>query len=133
MSGLLYVSLADLRSNTNVAEAIRNLGDDTVIDAIAAASSEAESYISARYSLPFLTYGPDFKKAVLSIVIYDLISERGMSLEGSDANYRLRAQDARAWLKAIASGTVTPQGVIDSTPQRKEGAPVVMMRKPRGL
>lgn len=114
MSRMLYVSPADIQANGVIWAAVKNMTPTVILDTLANASALADSYLSSRYRVPFLTYGPDLKRAVLDVAIYDLLSARGMSLDGSDANYRARYQDALKWLGAINNGTAQPIGAIDS-------------------
>lgn len=132
MTRLLYVSPADLQANTVVWGAIKNMAPQVILDKLANASATAESYLSSRYTLPFLSYGPDFKRAVFDIAVYDLLSERGMSLDGADANYRARFKDAVDWLKRVNQGQATPLGLEDQSPQRSGTAPRVASTRPRG-
>lgn len=132
MAGLLYVSPADLQANEVVWGAINNMAPSVILDKLASASATAESYLSSRYTLPFLSYGQDFKRVVFDIAVYDLLSERGMSLDGSDANFRARYKDAIDWLKRVNSGQATPLGLEDVTPQRSGSTPRVSSRPPRG-
>jgi phage gp36-like protein len=92
-----------------------------------AASTVAEGYLADQYHLPIVApYPVDLKIAVCSIAAFYLMSFRGFQPDGKDIVIRQRYEDAISWLKSIATGTITPAGIIDSTPQTREGAPAIV-------
>jgi phage gp36-like protein len=84
--------------------------------ALEAASSLADSYLAARYTLPIISWGSALTRAVAVIAAYDLMSRRGYDPNRpGDENLRLRYEDALRWLQDVAAGRVDPQ-VQDSSP-----------------
>lgn len=99
----------------------------TVRDAArATASSFALSYLRKRFTLPLTSVSDDVKRAVAHCATYDLLSRKGFNpLLAGDAVIRDRYTDAVAWLRAVASGTVEPESITDSTPAVSEAGPLV--------
>lgn len=93
-----------------------------------AASTVAEGYLADQYHLPIVAPFPvDLKIAVCSIAAFYLMSFRGFRPDsGNDIVIRQRYDDAISWLKSVAAGTITPAGILDSTPQVREGAPAIV-------
>jgi phage gp36-like protein len=88
---------------------------DAILDqALASASSVADGYLAARFTLPLAVWGDDLKRAVCAIACYDLMVGIGFNPEGADEQLRKRYEDAMAWLKGIATGVVVPV-VTDSS------------------
>lgn len=105
----------DATDDLSVAEKIK--------PAIEGASDVADSYLRARYVLPLLSWGNDLRRMVAIIAAYDLIVVRGYNPRGGvgEDQLRLRYEDALAWLKLVAQGTVSPE-VTDSSPSATPGA-----------
>jgi phage gp36-like protein len=92
-----------------------------------AASTVAEGYLSDQYHLPIVApYPIDLKMAVCSIAAFFLMTFRGYQPGGADEMIRMRYDDAIKWLSGIAQGMISPGGIIDSTPNTREGGPRVV-------
>src|SRR5260221_8938821 len=61
---------------------------------------------------------------VCAIAAFWYMGSRGCKPDVTgDVLLRSRSEDAMAWFRGIASGMISPAGIIDSTPNTKEGAP----------
>lgn len=111
--------------------ALASFTSDQQQSALDSASAIADSYLSAKFTLPLTAYGTDLKEAVCKIAAYNLLSARGFNPEsGADANIRLRYQDAISWLKGVAKGEITPQATDSSTDSvQAAGGPYVQAPK----
>lgn len=127
------VALLGLPQHVLDALASDEVGAAAVVDqALAAASSLADSYLRSRYRLPLVSWGDDLRERVCHLAAYQLLSVRGFNPElGADQNIRLRYEDAITWLKAIAAGLVHPD-VQDSAPTPLGVAPAIVSAPPRG-
>lgn len=103
---------------SNLHDAAAEQVDETVINrALTDASSEIDSYLGGRYSLPFPSNPPVLIRVCLNIARYRLDS-----LNPRD-DVRLRYEDERRWLENVARGIIslglpqTDQSVIsDQSP-----------------
>lgn len=118
------VDLASYAINPNAFAGISVVKQQQQLDA---ASTVAEGYLADQYHLPIAApYPVDLKMAVCSIAAFFLMTFRGYQPGGSDEMIRMRYDDAIKWLSGIASGMITPAGILDSTPNTREGAPRVV-------
>lgn len=95
------------------------LGDVSLWDqqaALDAASSLADGYLAATFTLPIVTPSIDLVIAVCQIAAWNLLRRRGFNPEaGSDAAIRQGYDDSIRWLERVAKGDVVPT-LTDSTP-----------------
>lgn len=116
-----YATTTQLAQYGAASTALSSVPSGTQTAAIAAASELADSYLRTRYSLPLLSWGSDLTRAVCQIAAYDVFVSRGYNpAAAADVNYRMRYEDAVAWLKSVArqeaQADVTPsanQAVYD--------------------
>jgi len=80
----------------------------TVSETLEAASRTADSYLAARYALPLVTWDDDLRQVVCDVAAYRLMGRLGYAPEGSDNDFRLRYEDALAWLQRVADGRIHP-------------------------
>lgn len=99
--------------------------------ALEAASRLADSHLRSRYTLPLISHGDDLRRVVCHIAAYDIMVTQGFNPEGPDANLRLRYEDAEKWLRAVATGAVTPE-IVDSRPTGTAPRVFVKSRPLRG-
>lgn len=122
-----YATLADLAQfaiNPNAFASISGSVQQAQLDA---ASTLAEGYLADQYHLPIVApYPVDLRMNVCQIAAFFLMTFRGYRPGGADELIRVRYDDAIKWLTNIASGMISPPGIIDSSPTVKEGAPVVV-------
>lgn len=102
--------------------------------ALDAASDVADGYLRSRFQLPLVApYTSDLKRAVCAIAAFDLLTVGGFNPEpGGDEVIAKRADDARAWLRDVADGRVTPALTDSSSASPAPRAPLVLSDTPRG-
>lgn len=83
--------------------------------ACVAVSAEADASFRARYNLPLVAWGQDVRAMLARIAAYELLVVRGFNPElGADTNLAMRAESARAWLRAVARQEQHPD--VTATP-----------------
>lgn len=98
-------------------DALEGVASATIEAAIAWASSQANSYLRKRYTLPLTQYGDDLKQQVAALATWQLMRKRGFQPgSGADESVVLAKDDAMRWLKDIARGHAELDDAIDSTP-----------------
>lgn len=103
----VYASLADLHRLALNAEGLVKVSLDDQMQAIAAASDVATSYLrkAPSVSLPLLGWGGDLAEAVVKIAAYNLQSAKGYQPTSDQENeLRKRYLDALRWLALLQSG-----------------------------
>lgn len=85
------------------------VGADVALEALARASSEADSYLSVRYPVPVLTVDPALKDAVCQIARYRLTGAEVSETDPIQARY----DRAIKWLERIAKGEANLPGMQD--------------------
>lgn len=112
-----YATTTDLTRLGLPAAALTTVPTETQEDALDAASSLADGYLTSRYALPLSAWGDDLRGCVCKLAAYDVMVTRGYSPEaGRDDQLRLRHEDAMRWLRDVATGVVALYGVTDATP-----------------
>lgn len=131
---MAYATSSDLARLGVGSGATAGIAAGDITAALDAASSLADSYLGAQYTLPLVSWGDDLRRAVCMIAAYDVIAgNRGFNPEnGDDTNLRLRYQDALDWLKRLADGSVVPGGVVDSTADESDGGGAIVTMARRG-
>ena len=132
-----YAARTDLTRFGISEKALTNVSTETQDAALEAASRVADSYLRSRYALPLAGYGDDLKRAVCAIAAWDLLSTRGYDPHrGSDEAVRMRADDAKGWLKDISAGKAAVSGGVTtpgpSRPSRVATAASVRSDSKRG-
>lgn len=121
-----YANLGDLSRLGIAAEAWSGLSDETKEAALSAASSLADGYLRASYTLPLSEWADDLRRAVVSIATYDLASHQGYDPERvGNVTLRERYDDAIRWLERVASGQLSPAGIVDATPEANDSGPMI--------
>jgi phage gp36-like protein len=72
------------------------------------ASAFVDSYLRARYDVPFIVVPFDVTRATCIIAAYDLMVARGYSPETVDNELRNRYLDIIKWLERISAGELSP-------------------------
>lgn len=112
-----YATMTDLARLGLPSAALSGVATETQEDALDAASSLADGYLTSRYALPLSAWGADLTACVAKLAAYDLMTTRGYAPEaGRDDQLRLRHEDAMRWLRDVAGGVVALYGVTDATP-----------------
>lgn len=135
VSGEAHVIYATPDDVTNLA--INSAATDGITDSVKAeaclsASADADSRLPPRYTLPLAAWGQDIRERVAQIAAYTMMRHRGFMPEGVDELIVKDKDDAQRWLSKAGAGTITPSGIVDSTPNKRGGAPRVFSRPARG-
>lgn len=122
-----YATLANFAVYAVNPAAFAGIPDGTKQAQLDAASTLGEGYLAAQYHLPIVApYPVDLVMAVCSVAAFTLMSFRGYKPDvQGDATLLLRYDHAIAWFKGVATGMISPAGIIDSAPDVREGAPTV--------
>lgn len=112
-----YATTTDLTRLGLPSTALANVSPTTQEDSLDAMSAIADGYLSSRYELPLSVWGDDLRACVCRLAAYDLMVTRGYNpTAGADENLLLRHDHAMRWLRDVASGAVSPAGIVDATP-----------------
>ena len=121
-----YASTTDLGRLGVATQALSGLDAATREDALDACSSLADGYLSGRYTLPLSAWADDLRLHVAGMAAFRLLAARGYDPNrGADAAIRMLWDDAIRWLERVSSGSVTPAGIVDATPEEQEEIPHV--------
>ncbi len=112
--------LVQLAINAVALGSITNADQQAALDA---ASTELDGYLASQYVLPLSSWGTDLTEHTCHIAAYRLMGRRGYRAGGVDQGFKERYDDAIRWATKISTGTVSPPGIIDSSPNLREGAP----------
>lgn len=122
----LYATRSDLTLGELPEKAMRNLGDDVIIQALLDASSDAEDALAASNSLPLASWPTSLSRRCASIAMYQIMRARGFRPESFDELIVKAHDDAQKWLKDVAAGRIRPPGLNPATrlgPQSSSGNP----------
>ena len=100
-------------------------GATAITAQLQAASSIADQYISASFTLPLTTWTYDLRLIVCAIAIYYLYFQYGIS--DNDHLIENRYKSALDWLKRVADKTTHPQWTDSSGSVTDGGAGVFMI------
>lgn len=126
---VIYADPVDLTTTGVRAEALEGVDDSTRFQALISATSDADGALASRYHLPITSWGDDVRARVATRAVYYIFKHRGFDPEGADAiiivdgGFVLQngARSAvEQWLHSVASGTMHPVGIVDSTPSKRE-------------
>jgi phage gp36-like protein len=110
-----YATVADLGRYGINEDALSDIDPADKLDAIVAASREADNYLADQYTLPLSAAGIVLTQKVAIIAAYNLLAVRGYNPElGGDATLEARKNDAIKWLSDVAAGRIVA-GVTDSS------------------
>lgn len=111
-----YCDISDLTDLGIPAAALSGFTDDEKTSAIDAMSSEADSYLSARYKPPFTSWPVSLRMHVARGAVYILMSKRGFNPNAGGNELIVKGyDDAKSWLTKVARGFVTLP-VVDTAP-----------------
>lgn len=120
--------LAQLAASTKALDGV-SVADQNA--ALLARSVFADGFLGVQFTLPLTSWSEDLELEVCALALYDIISKKPAAATNNNV-YRLRFEDALSWLKRVAEGTVTPSGIVDSTPDVEEGSSVCVTNAKRG-
>jgi phage gp36-like protein len=110
-----YATTTQLSSLSLTPDLVTSSTPEEMSVAIQAASDEADGYLNQRYTLPLSGFGLDLTRNVCHIAAWELAVTKNLAPEGGEtSNLYLRCKNARAWLKMVAKGEVSPVGITDS-------------------
>lgn len=116
-----YADTTDLARLGIATAALSGLATATQEDALDACSAMADSYLGGRYALPLSSWGDDLRLHVAGMAAFRLLAGRGYDPQkGGDEVIRMAWDDAIRWLERVSSGSVTPSGVTDATPDAED-------------
>jgi len=131
-----YADTTDLTRLGLPATALTGIATEALDDALDAASAEADSYLRARYVVPFTTWGADLKQCVAALAAETILTSRGYNPEaGRDDVVSARAARWRTWLRDVSAGKAhVSGGATTPTAERHARAcsPRVMSNRTRG-
>ena len=106
-----YGTVADFYSFGIRASALDiGVTDAIILSAMEAASSVADGYLNARYTLPLVTWSQDVIQKVCAIAAFEVMSSQNGFNPDSGNNMTIveRKQDAIRWLEGITATKVSP-------------------------
>lgn len=131
-----YATIAELYLYGAPSTVFGGLASTVLDDALQAASGRVDSALRthrANSQLPMTAWGADVRQAVCKIAAYEVLSVRGFNpAAGSDANIRMRYDDAERWIRGIARGEIH----LDVTPaltSASQGSAQVLSNTRRGF
>lgn len=122
-----YATTSDLGNLGLPSAALVNVSS-TVQDAhLRAQGDRIDTYLRAHHTLPLTApYPREVVEANSVMAGYSILSSyRGFDPAGADENFRLRYEDAIAWLRDLAAGRAHLDEAADTTPATSEGRPRV--------
>lgn len=110
----------------------QTLDATTQANLLESASDEADAKIRMSNTLPLKAWGLTLTQKVVDIYVYLAMKRRGVNPEpGAYDPFQAAATAARKWLTELAAGEVDA-GIIDSSADQAEGAPLVTTNARRG-
>lgn len=88
---------------------------------IGSTSDLIDSYLGSRYTLPLIVFPEVIRQCCAKLSACNLIDSLGRDPDADPLVDTIRKQWLD-WLKMVAAGTVTPPGVVDSTPGATAGS-----------
>jgi phage gp36-like protein len=130
---VVYAAPADLDRLGVAALANEDFTNEDKDRALASATTEADGYLNARYTLPLTAWGDDLRQHVVNIAAYRLLVRRGWSpVAPEDQTLRTGHADAMAWLQKVKDERISPPGIVDSTPDVYDAGGFVVSKAKRG-
>lgn len=106
-----YADRTDLTRLGLPAAALNGVATEAQEEALDAASAEADSYLRARYVVPFTTWGADLRQCVCALAAETILTTQGYSPEaGRDDVVSARASRWRTWLRDVSAGKAHVSG-----------------------
>lgn len=131
-----YADTTDLTRLGLPAAALTGVASGAQEDALDAASAEADSYLRARYVVPFTTWGADLTQCVAALAAETLMTTRGYAPDaGRDDVLSARASRWRTWLRDVSAGKAhVSGGATTPTSERhaRASSPRVASKTTRG-
>lgn len=128
----LYATSKDLEALSLGQNILQDADWQKLNRALVHGSDLAAGYLGSQYALPLLAWGDDLAGHTAAVAAYRFMVSIGYSPEGRDEHIRTMYEDAIRWFERIAKGELSPDGIVDSTPDINEGGPVILTTKKRG-
>jgi phage gp36-like protein len=134
-----YATKTDLEQLALPSRALEDSVDADLTAALVAASSEADSYLEARYTLPLLTWPAVLRLMVAKIAAYHIQAGKGFQPDADPERpdpIVKGYEDAIAWLEKIHDGEASlPSAETTETSSSTSagGAPDADSDEPRGF
>lgn len=109
-----YASVKDFYRLVCPAERLTGYDESKVALALLQASTLANSYLSARYSMPLLSWGDDLTRNICLIAQYDAFTNIGIAQNDDYDILKELKDNAEKWLKQVSNGNLKPS-IIDSS------------------
>jgi phage gp36-like protein len=130
---VVYATPDDFDALAPSAAASEDFSVEDKSKALESATSEADGYLNARYTLPLTAWGHDLRQCVVSIAAYRLLVRRGWSpVAPEDDTVRTGYTDALAWLAKVKDERISPPDIVDSTPEVYDAGAFVVSKPKRG-
>ena len=127
-----YATVSDLYTKGAPASAFGSLTEAELLGFITEASGDFDAVISSQGTLPLTAWPSDVTAKICHLATYAALCRVGFNPNaGADVNYRLRHDDARAWLRDVGRGIVRPL-VTFSAPARANAQARVSSKPTRG-
>lgn len=94
------------------------------------ASTEADGHLAIGRTLPLTAWDDDLRLHCSKIVVYRFLNAGGRMPTGPDDLIDTEFKDAVKWLRGVGNGSITPPGLVDSTPDVNEAAYAVVSDPP---
>jgi len=104
---MAYITIAELDRLGITPDALCDVSNTAKLEAIEAASSEADSYISSRYVTPLATVPLVVKFHVARLASAMLIDGRGRQVDGDDRTIDMMRAAAIKFFERVSSGVAT--------------------------
>lgn len=125
-----YLTRDEFFSQTIPGDAYTGLDAAQIDTALTWASSQADSYLRKRYTLPLVRWGDDLRSAVGELAQFKLLGRRGVRPgSGNNELARDRYTDALDWFDKVARGLVQID-CTDSTPDVDEEGSLTASQPP---
>jgi len=122
-SVLVYGTPDDIRALALPPEALADITDLLMEQALQKDSAVADGYLARVLTLPLLAWSADLTARVCDLAAYRLMKRRGFDPEqGADKLIVKAYDDAIAWFKGIAAGSIEPVGMVDQTPEESDSS-----------
>ena len=118
-----YAQPADLAAIGVLGTFLQTTPVSDQVQAIRSASATIDSYVGQRYTLPIVQWSYDVQQYCCWIAAYVLVQQRGYKpANAAEDTFKLRYDQAIAWLRDVARSVATPAQIVDSSPNAQPGA-----------
>lgn len=117
-----YATSDDLKTLGLPADALEELSNADIDAQLVASSGIMDMFIGAAYPLPIAAPYPDALVQInVCLAVYKILLRRGFNPEGPDMLYKENYLQCMETLGEIRDGRLPIPGIVDATPEVKEG------------